>query len=692
MVEDRRHPVGDKMKKDVGIKELELFKKDLPKPDFGLLDIKGQYPYKGRGKRDSLVVWALDWETYTQGDHKGDGFCLCDEDTCLWKPNLYEVLKLIISHVGQTGFCFNLAFDGSVILKMVKEEIVRGMRLDPKQRTVKLSFSGGRGKKKSRKFVIQWRGNKGMKIMEGHKVARLSDISPFYPGLGLNEASEIFLGETKEEIKGFEFDEESVEKRKDEIIKYCKQDARLTAKLGRLTQKRAEKWKIYTRDFPSPASLGERFINKRSKYIGRIHPNKPTKKHPCLDTMEFEGTYSNPIEYAWLAFGGSWFECVKRGFFPKLYRYDINSAFPAISKTLVNIDPWFGREWVFYKDKIPRGEFLKYGFIRAKVTIRKNVYLSPIPLRIYEGTPLIVYPTGKFIVYITLNEFDFINEHLGKAEMIDGFFFLIDEETPEAIYQPITELYKEKKRLKPLKDKDPIAKCDYNLVKLWLNAAGYGKFIQRLDYKFLTPEGDLITRWKCGNMFNPVWAAVITSEVRLQLARAILGHEKNIVMIAADGILTTERLDLPISDKLGEWTEEVLENVVVVRSGVYQARGKKAETKTRGFKAKFGTIKHPYTDLFKYFTKYPKITYIVSQYQRPLTVDECLLPTHKDYNFSRVCEFIKVCNRFHLEEDKREWDKQTLTGKELLSGVIFDSKPRNETGIKEAFDPEELGY
>lgn len=318
------------------------------KVDFASLDITGQRRNrpKIRGKQDSLDVWAMDSETYTRGKHKGDVFCMSDDEgNYIWKPSLYEMLKFLMlpCHLSKTGFCFNLRFDAEGVLKKVDENILVNMKLDPRQKTAKLNFSGGRGKKRGRSFTLQYRGSKGFKIKEGKHLARLSDISPFYPGLGLDRASQIFLGEKKEAIGKFDFDPKSVELRKDEIVRYCKKDAKLTARLGRLAKNQAEEKGVYARDYPSPASLGERYICQNSDYIAMVHPAKPNEAHPLLDKSDFKDSYSNPIEYAWLAFGGGWFEICKRGYFPKLYKYDINSAFPAVAKTLVNIDPSFGR-------------------------------------------------------------------------------------------------------------------------------------------------------------------------------------------------------------------------------------------------------------------------------------------------------------------------------------------------------------
>lgn len=98
-----------------------------------------------------------------------------------------------------------------------------------------------------------------------------------------------------------------------------------------------------------------------------------------------------------------------------------------------------------------------------------------------------------------------------------------------------------------------------------------------------------------------VWGGCITSSTRAQILRAIAaaGDPRSILMIATDGVLSEERLELPspedtgtwdcmsdgVAKPLGGWEEKVLEKgVFIAKSGIYWPLGGGSEktSKARG--------------------------------------------------------------------------------------------------------------
>lgn len=80
---------------------------------------------------------------------------------------------------------------------------------------------------------------------------------------------------------------------------------------------------------------------------------------------------------------------------------------------------------------------------------------------------------------------------------------------------------------------------------------------------------------------NPVWAGLITAGCRAQIIDAYALAPGKCFMIATDGVFTGEKLDLPVSSKLGEWEETVHEDgIFIVQPGIYYLPD--SDVKTRG--------------------------------------------------------------------------------------------------------------
>lgn len=104
------------------------------------------------------------------------------------------------------------------------------------------------------------------------------------------------------------------------------------------------------------------------------------------------------------------------------------------------------------------------------------------------------------------------------------------------------------------------------VLKLFL-ASTYGKLAQSVG---------------CAPYSNPVWAGLIVSTVRAILADAALaeGKGRNVLMLATDGLFTTQPIDsLPLGEELGEWELTKHDDIFIVQSGVYFLRDKKPKTR-----------------------------------------------------------------------------------------------------------------
>jgi hypothetical protein len=114
------------------------------------------------------------------------------------------------------------------------------------------------------------------------------------------------------------------------------------------------------------------------------------------------------------------------------------------------------------------------------------------------------------------------------------------------------------------------------VLKLEINSL-YGKFAQRAGW---FQPGDRIPSYH-----QLEWAGHITSATRAKLFRAYSQRPNNVFSFETDALFTTSQLDLPIGDKLGEWTEIVYRDILYIQSGFYFAHGidGKLTEKYRGF-------------------------------------------------------------------------------------------------------------
>jgi hypothetical protein len=100
------------------------------------------------------------------------------------------------------------------------------------------------------------------------------------------------------------------------------------------------------------------------------------------------------------------------------------------------------------------------------------------------------------------------------------------------------------------------------VLKLGLNSL-YGKTAQSLGY---SPESK-----KLPPFHSLLYAGFITASTRAMLWRAAMQAPDNVIMLATDGILTTTKLELPVSTtkELGFWEQNDYDFLCAIQSGVY---------------------------------------------------------------------------------------------------------------------------
>ena len=484
----------------------------------------GRYFTKKKQNRDPArsdlrTIYALDTETY-----EGDIFLIADsEGWYLDKITPEAVLKFLFHKRYQNSwnFFYNLSYDAEVILKLLSSELFRY------NQTRDLSFEFG-------EFRVQYVPNKCLKVSKGHHTASFFDIAQFYNNTSLAKAYQSNIGNLESSYLEFkskrkEFSPTFYRRNTSKVREYCISDCIYTKQL-------AEKWiQLFHNAF---SFYPQRWIS--SGYLAEKVLINNGIEFPKFNSISYEIQ-----ELALRSYFGGRFEMHKRGFIGTAYLYDINSAYP---NAITKIPDLANGQWVSGKTIYDNAEM---GFFRIHANIPDCKYIPPFPFRIRNN---IVFPSGKFETYVTLEEL--------RAYKNSDFYKILDswQFIPFSHTYPFEEFIEKMylKRLELKAKNDPMQLP----IKIILNSI-YGKTGQKV-------------RRIIGNLFNPVIFAFITGYARAQLYRFVMeqGIERETVAFATDSICCTKKLDID-SEKLGEFSfEGSADDVFFLQNGFYRFNGK----------------------------------------------------------------------------------------------------------------------
>jgi len=563
--------------------------------------------------------------------------CSSDNRFC-FVDNIYQVLKFLTQrkYSKTLNFFWNVDFDFMAIIKHLPKTLIPIL-----YELKSIVFDD---------YFIRWLPRKGFEIRKDKRIYRFFDLYQFYH-MSLNNASQRYLNDQKEEIviKNIE-DYFSDPKKKPILLKYCMKDAVLTARLGSLLQSKLNQLEI---DFSKPYSCG---------YIAMHYFYRNRPLHRFLK-QEWE-------LYAFLSYFGGRFEVIKRGYFDKVYQYDINSAYPYALTKLIDVRNGF---WIKSKD-IP--DFFYYGFLKVQVNSYEHDTISPFPYRRKDG--LVYFPNinNSDIWYLTYPEYQLANKMGAEMDIIDGWFFL--PKKFDYLFADIKKLYEARKEAKK-NDKA----MDLTL-KLIMNSL-YGKFAERefkIKAKLIPFDGAQTIKIgnqtiyfkemeTAGTLFNPVYASYITSLTRKILLESCINNIDHVLMFATDSILTDKPI-LQESDELGDWKLEMQGEAVLIMSGVYSIRNdNEIKTRFRGFPIK---AEYNFFDLLKKYANESKMTF---KLEKAIKLGE-VVNFYRIYDLEDLCVFKTVEKGLDCYGDeKRDWIHTPCKFGDLLQ-TQFDSVPKYE--------------
>ncbi len=465
-------------------------------------------------------IYAFDTETYNENIFliaNSEGNFLDD----ITPQSVLEFLS-VKKYQKSWNFFYPLGYDAEVILKLLGKELYS---YSWRKRDLVFNFE---------KYKITYIPDKCLRIAKGHHSVSFYDIAQYYNSVKLVDAYQKNIGKLPESYlemkeKRDEFSLRLYNRNKKLIRNYCIDDCLYTKKL-------AENWSksfnnafgFYPVKWFSSGYLAEKVLINNG-----IH-------FPMFNSISFEIQ-----DLAFRSYVGGRFEMLKRGFIGNGYLYDINSAYPS---AIAQIPDLAQGKWIKRKSIHPDS---KLGFFKILADIPDDKYIPPFPFR-KDGN--IIFPSGKFITYVTLAELQAC-KNPDFYQILESSQFIPSSDTyPYRDF--IQNLYL--KRLE-LKQNDSPMQLP---IKIILNSI-YGKTGQKVNRVI-------------GNLFNPVLFAFITGFARAKLYEFVMENniERQIVAFATDSICTTKKLNID-STKLGEFSfVDSATDVFFLQNGFYRFNDK----------------------------------------------------------------------------------------------------------------------
>jgi len=560
----------------------------------------------------------------------------------IWKQGRGKNQKTSRGKSTKEFFFWNLKYDCQAIFKLFSDEIIDGL-LNGDKVTINLEEDEVEMKYLEGKFFMM----KPKNMYHGqYKLGKIIwwDISQFYNKMRLNDASRLFLGNTKIEtcfdgskLDAGRFDDsEYRDFYREDIERYAVKDAVLCGELARMRRE----------DF---VSQGVRFIQPYSVANVAQRNMMDLCKIPTMNNFKKHSDGLAIIQRALSSYQGGWFTTSGCGTFPDCLGVDLVSAYPYVMYHLPDITKgvWIrGTCSESFHNWLNRRKPLSLGYAEVFVEFEEGLSFYPLVKPRKSGTMV-----GARVVkgWFTADEIQEALKWPHKKFLI-GEWAKFEHEEVYPLRPFIDRFYE----MKMTSEKDSVP---YIVSKLCLNS-GYGKLIQCIDDNI-------------GQLWNPMLASVCTGATRSRLAEIIRLNNFAALSVATDGIIFPKSELNVIPDRpleapynLGKWEIEVHGDLIVQKSGVYSViNDEKCKTTFRGNASYF---LHPYKDggLFRFCEEHADKMYVEKTVTRPLSAKQARMKS--DFDLINIfTPQIETMTAFVIS-DKRRFTESPRVFKDLL--------------------------
>lgn len=295
-----------------------------------------------------------------------------------------------------------------------------------------------------------------------------------------------------------------------------------------------------------------RIMNKVREDLHNVEVNPSQWHGPGAVAGKVLGNFSVPVareipgvvlDKAQYAYAGGWFEHFKLGRHDRpVYEYDIHSAYPAAAIHLPDLSKG---HWEYCESLEPES-FGVWNISYDSPYDRSDNRPQPLYCRSKNGS--VSHPTHVTGWYWTPEAC------LVPDSVRGGWVFR--PATGDRPFAFIEAMYDQRRLF--ITQGNPAERA----LKLILNSI-YGKLAQTVGYD---EERNEPPRWH-----QLESAGYITSYTRARIYNAILQSPESIIAVETDAVFSTVPLDLPLSDKLGDWELKLHNEITYLQSGFYYA-------------------------------------------------------------------------------------------------------------------------
>jgi len=468
---------------------------------------------------------GLDIETI-----KGRAKLICLSDGRFFKVNFFEdILKFFKTFKSQNFLSYNADYDIQSLLVYFPERVLDELLLG-----IRLNYQG---------MSFQYIKNKFLKFGSNY----IFD-SYQYCKESLAVASERILGLKKLDVDASKINVKNIYS--PQTIAYCIQDALLSFKL----------FKHFYDGLPEKLKTVKPIST--AYYAAKYFEDELRENRVRQDiNLLFRKGYH-----------GGRFEIYQKGYFQKVFVYDINSAYPFEIMKLKGLKSC---KILKLKEYIRDADFSLY-YVRVNL---KDKYVSPV---VYKYKGLSLYPVGDFGGYVTKGEYERI--------------LRMEPEILSAVHVFGNTTYPFERKIKDLYYLKQVSKSS-EVYKIMLNSL-YGKTCQRTKRYVKDAEGEIFDVYQSmdDDMYmeiedisrsNFLYASEITARTRLRLYDLVRKYPQDILAVQTDSVISLKELDLPLSSRIGEWKKVMWKEAYLLGSGIYFFRKNDIwEAKIRGFNLK----------------------------------------------------------------------------------------------------------
>lgn len=343
-----------------------------------------------------------------------------------------------------------------------------------------------------------------------------------------------------------------------------------------------------------------------------------------------------------------WISAIKLGKFPQVYTYDVSSSYGFWLSQVRDFD---NAEYIPYskdftnnpqnRNDIKHGNIT--GFFKVNLTINKDIQVHPFAYVDKNGK--VIYPTGTFETYLTLEEIiSFYYYKLGTLSILDGWY------------------------VKFLNYNKPME----NITKRFFNMRSLGEIendlCKGIIVGYVGKTNAQFEDNRTSTTYNPMIAGWIYAQARLQVFKFIMDNQlqNDVIAISTDGIMTTKQVDehnISTERIMGTWRLNEPCPAIILSPGWVIYKDKKPHSIT-------------YDKAIDTISKSPNNNHYNIPIQKRVTLFEAVEVLHDIKQVGNITEHPNTIDLAEIEmAQDRIFKNFPRTGKDLLSNTIYDSIP-----------------